>query len=674
MNETVHVREVTPLYVRADVVPGSLNEEARTVDVVWTTGARVRRYSWFDGPWIEELSTDPKHVRMGRLQSGRAPVFLQHNAYDPDMHQGVVERAAIKVGEGTATLRFLRSSADPKGPQFLEAEKTWEKIRQGVLTSVSVGYRTYRSEKVEETDGVPVMRATDWEPMEISPVSMPADDGAHMRSASQQTNTCQFITRGEAPHKESKRMDPETPTTAPAPAAVPPPPAAEPDRATTERSRILEIQKLVRLTSLDSGVADQLIADGTSLDAARAYVLAEMEKRTAPLNSHPRIESIQDERDKRIRGVTAMVIARSGATDTIRQAQKSERFGHLLKDVSTDPGEFRGMTLLDLAKDVLQRAGVNTRGMYPMEIARRALTLRSSGNQTTSDFSVLFENALYKMMLGAYATAPDTWRLWCATDTVSDFRDHPRYRNGSFGTADELPEGSEYKRKAIPDGQKVVLNTKTYGNKIGLTRQAIINDDMGSFTDLATRFGRMFGLTLEVNAYALLTANSGLGATFNGQAFFHAQNSNINTTGSALGIAGIEADRHVLARQRDISANEYLDLRPAVLIVSTELGGTARTVNDMEFDDTDNKYHKPNRVRGLFRTVVDTPRLTGNRRYMLADPGVYPAFKMVFLEGGETPVLESQESWDIDGTEWKVRFDAKAVPFDPKCAVTNVGQ
>lgn len=664
MSETVQTREVGRLWTRADIVPESMDEENRTVEVVWTTGARVKRYSWFDGPWYEELSTDPAHVRMGRLQSGRAPVLLQHNARDPNAHQGVVDSATITKGEGRAKLRFLKGDPD--------ADRTWNKIRQRVLASVSVGYDTHKMEKVEETNGVPVMRATDWEPFEISPVAIPADADAHVRSE-ERTHPCQVITRGEAPHKESKRMETETPTPAPAPAVALAPIVDTAKVREEERQRIAEIQKIARLTQLDPGVTETLIKDGTPVDVARARALVEMEKRTAPLNSHVRIESVEDERDKRVRGVTAMVIARSGTFDTIRQAQKSERFGYLFKDVATDPGEFRGMTLLDLAKNVLQRAGVNTRGMDRMEIARRALTLRSGGNQTTSDFSVLFENALYKMLLGAYVTAPDTWRLWCATDTVSDFRDHPRYRNGSFGVADELPENAEYKRKAIPDGQKVAINTKTYGNKIGLSRQAIINDDMGSFTDLATRFGRMFGLTLEVNAYALLTANSGLGATFNGNPFFHASNSNINATGSAISIAGLEADRHVLARQKDISNNEYLDLRPSVLIVSTELGGTARTINDMQYDDTDNKFQKPNRVRGLFRTVVDTPRLTGTRRYMLADPGAYPAFKMVFLEGGETPVLESQESWDIDGTEWKVRFDAKAMPFDPKVAVTNAG-
>ncbi len=30
----------------AQFVPASFDEKARTVDVVWTTGAKVRRYDW----------------------------------------------------------------------------------------------------------------------------------------------------------------------------------------------------------------------------------------------------------------------------------------------------------------------------------------------------------------------------------------------------------------------------------------------------------------------------------------------------------------------------------------------------------------------------------------------------------------------------------------------------
>jgi HK97 family phage prohead protease len=286
--------------MRADVVPESLNEEARTVDVVWTTGARVKRFDWFDGPFWEELDTSPKSVRMERLKSGRAPVFLQHNSYNPNAHQGVVVKASIKGGEGTATLRFLTGDAD--------ADKTWNKIRQGVLTSVSVGYNIHRVEETKGTDGtLPVRRAVDWEPYEISPVAMPADPGAHIRSDVRTTNPCEFITRGEAPQKETKMADETNP---PAPAPANPTPDADHLRAVAaERERTVAITTLARRHGMSPEMTDKLISEGSTLDAARAAILNEMVTRSdaQPIQGYHRIEAGDDARDKFQRGA-----ARSG--------------------------------------------------------------------------------------------------------------------------------------------------------------------------------------------------------------------------------------------------------------------------------------------------------------------------------------------------------------------------
>lgn len=681
MGETTQTREVTPLTLRADVVPGSLNEEARTVEVVWTTGARVKRFDWFDGPFWEELSTDPKHVRMGRLESGRAPVLLQHNSWNPDAHQGVVERATIKTGQGTATLRFLKDDED--------ADKTWNKIRQGVLTSVSVGYSVHRVEETKGTDGMlPVRKAVDWEPYEISPVSMPADPAAHMRSESRRTNPCEFITRGEAPQKETKMADETKP---PAPVVLPTRTqeqidanAAEVRAQLAERERVLAINTLAREHGVSDAARDSFVSTGATLDAVRKAILEEKAKRSdeAPIQGNHRITGGEDSRDKRLRGMAAWLFERSGKTEMLEQARGHKRFGRHFSNVEFDGGEFRGMSLVDIAREFLeQRKPGSTRGLDRMTLVGRAFTERGGGLQTTSDFAALFENVMHKILLAAYATAPDTWRLFCGTDTVSDFRAHNRFRTGSFGVLDTLNEHGEYKNKQIPDGQKQTITTETRGNIIGFTREMVINDDMGAFANLAAMFGRAGGLSIEVAVYALLTANSGLGPTMSDtNPFFHSGRANVNASGSALGVSGIDADRVVMAQQKDISSNEYLDLRPSILVLPIGLGGEARVINDSQYDvdsvttNATNKFMKPNKVRGLFRTIVDSPRLTGTRRYLFTDPSITPAIKVVFLEGsGESPILEQKETWRTDGTEYKVRMDFEAQVFDWKGAVTNAG-
>ena len=693
MDEISETREVGSLSMRADVVPGSLNEEARTVEVVWTTGTRVKRFSWFDGPWYEELSTDSAHVRMDRLQSGRAPVLLQHNSWNPNSHQGVVVSAQLAPGRGTATLRFLKDDED--------ADKTWNKLRQGVLASVSVGYSIHKMEKIEDGDEtIPVFRAVDWEPYEISPVSIPADPGAVVRSGDQERrNTCQIITRGKAPQKEKNHVPEEMKNSAP-PAGRAAEQSGENQRAgvedaarkaelqareLAERERITTINTLARKHSLGDEFARKLIDAGTPLNDARALVLEELAKRSdndgtsqAPSGA---VEVTASERDKRMLGMSAAMLERAGQVELIERAQKDPKYGRRLVGTPLDGGEFRGLSLFDMARECLERSGVSTRGMSRMDVVGRAFTHRSGGMQTTSDFAVLFENVMHKVLLGAYATTPDTWSLFCKTDTVSDFRPSNRYRTGSFGVLDALNEHGEFKNKAFPDGEKRYITVGTKGNIFALTRQAIINDDLGALADLATKFGRAARLSIEVDVYALLNANSGLGPMqSDSQPFFHANRANVNATGSALSVAGLDADRVVMAQQKDISNNEYLDLRPAILLVPIGLGGEARVINDSAFDtdsvaaNATNKFQKPNKVRGLFRTIVDTPRLSGTRRYLFTDPSVAATIIVAFLEGqGEAPVLESQDGWRVDGTEWKVRLDYEAQMFDPKGATTNAG-
>lgn len=666
-------REIGRLWARADVVPESINEEARTVEVVWTTGARVKRYSWFDGPWYEELSTDPAHVRMGRLSSGRAPVLLQHNSYNPNAHQGVVERATIQPKEGRATLRFLKDDAD--------ADKTWNKIRQRVLTSVSVGYDVHKMEKIEGGDEtIPVYRAIDWEPYEISPVSMPADPDAHIRAEGGHRTTCEIITRGIEPQKESKM--PEEQKKREADTSVQPP-AMDPEKIRAEeRQRMADIAALVRKAGLDAELAEDMGKRGLSMDAARAEVLEAVMKRSAEggpseAPSGARVQVTRSEQDTERARTSAWLIERTGFTPLLEQAKSKAGFARAFKgDVLIDPCEARGTSLIDMARSYLERNKVNTRGMTKMEIAGRALTLRSGPYQGTDNFPVLFEDALRKILLASYALQSDTWRLFCGTDTVNDFRPSPRYRLGEMGgTLDRKNEHGEFKNKAIPDGARTDISTETRGNIIALTREAIINDDMGALANQAAAFGRLAGRTIEVEVYALLAENSGLGPTLeDGNPFFHASRGNIGT-GAALGVAGLQADRVLMRKQKDLNNVEFIDLQPRTLLVPLELEADANIYNTSEFDPRDNNFRKPNSVRGLFRTIVGSPRLSGTRRYMFADPaGGAEAIKVVFLEGqGEGPVMEMDEGWRVDGTEWKCRMDMQVNPFDPKGAVTNAG-
>jgi hypothetical protein len=245
---------------------------------------------------------------------------------------------------------------------------------------------------------------------------------------------------------------------------------------------------------------------------------------------------------------------------------------------------------------------------------------------------------------------------------------------GTFGALDSLTESGEFKNKQIPDGQKETITAATKGNIVAVSRQTIVNDDMNALAQLLTMLGRAAKLSVEVDVYAALALNSGLGPTLNdGKTLFHADHANIGT-GSALSVAGLDADRVVMASQRDISSNEYLDLRPKALLVPIGLGGNAKVINNAQYDPDDSgKYAKPNKVNGLFADIVDTPRISGTRRYLFADANVAPVLEVAFLDGQREPVLETQDGWRQDGTEMKVRLDYAVGGVGYHGAVTNAG-
>jgi hypothetical protein len=174
--------------------------------------------------------------------------------------------------------------------------------------------------------------------------------------------------------------------------------------------------------------------------------------------------------------------------------------------------------------------------------------------------------------------------------------------------------------------------------------------------------------------YASLAENSGAGPTMaDGNPLFHSSHNNIST-GAALSMEALEADRVVMALQKDIDGNDFLDIRPSVLLCPITLGASARTYNDAAFDpDSTGKFQKPNTVRGLFSQIVDTPRLSGTRRYLFADPNIAPVLEVAFLNGVQTPYMESEETFDVDGMRWKIRHDYGVAAIDWQGAVTNAG-
>lgn len=153
----VEIRERGALQREATV--GAIDKEARTVELAFSSEVEYRR--WFG---MEVLGHDESEVRLARLQN-KAPVLWMHNWDD---QRGVVESVRIDGDrKGRAVARFSKSG---------DGEKLFQDIVDGIVTKVSVGYMVHGLKLIEEREDVDVYRVTDWEPFEISMVSVPADD------------------------------------------------------------------------------------------------------------------------------------------------------------------------------------------------------------------------------------------------------------------------------------------------------------------------------------------------------------------------------------------------------------------------------------------------------------------------------------------------------------------
>jgi HK97 family phage prohead protease len=180
-------RVTAPKFGRAaEVRSASYDEADNSVEVIWTTGAAVRRRDWRSGDYYSEvLEVTPEAVRLDRLNAG-APFLDTHDDWSLRSVIGSVVPGSAKIdkGRGVARVRLSGAAGDAD---------VVEKIRSGIIRNVSVGYAIHRVEKTENADADDEWRVVDWEPMEISAVPIPADAGSQIRDGKGAETDCEIL-------------------------------------------------------------------------------------------------------------------------------------------------------------------------------------------------------------------------------------------------------------------------------------------------------------------------------------------------------------------------------------------------------------------------------------------------------------------------------------------------
>ena len=390
-------------------------------------------------------------------------------------------------------------------------------------------------------------------------------------------------------------------------------------------------------------------------EAAGSKLLAHLGSQATPI-AGVHISTVEDETDKR----------RDAAVNALMV-----RAGHATKEQVSAQGSnpYRGMSLIEMARASLEGKGTSTKGMDKRELVAASFT------QSTSDFPILLQDAMHRILQSSYALQALTWQRFCKRGQVSDFRAHHRLRVGSLGNLLPKNEVGEYKSVSIPDGEKTSIAAATKGYIINLSREMIINDDLGAFTDQASAMGRSAARTVEADVYALLALNSGLGPVLeDGKTLLHAAHGNIISAAAGPTTESFQAFRVAMAMQKDVSGNDFLDLRPAVWLGPVGLEATAKLINEAQYEPSTGKNAlTPNVSLGMFRDIVGSPRLSGTRHYAFADVNEAAAIEVAFLDGIDSPYMEQEDAFNTDGARFKVRLDYGVGGHDWRGVATNAG-
>ena len=646
-------RQIGPMGLRAAFVPGSVNEERRTVELCWTTGARVLRAPWWGDAYYEELSLDAKHVRLDRLNSGRAPLLDTHDGYRLGSVLGVVESVTLNKKEGTAVVRFARAEDDP------EADVIYRKVVDGIIGNVSVGYRVYRYDSVEEEGELKVKRATDWEPFEISLVPMGADGDGAVRSAAVQTNPCEFTGPQETRSMEDEEETGTPPSPAPENRSPVDPDKVRAEATASERKRASAIRRFARALGVEQLVNEHVDA-GTSIDEFRELALAEKERTTAPPPGQPiGVEGGED-------------LSRRHAGDGLRNAilHRADPAHHELTEVGR---LFRGRRLLEMGREYLRRHGEEVDDLTPMELASRLLGLdsgmrgRSGGMHSTSDFPLILADVSGKSLRAAYDEAPQTFQPISRRVSLPDFKPVKRNQLGEAPQLLKVSEGGEFTRGTLGEGKEQYA-LATYGRVFPITRQTLINDDMDAFS----RTPAMFGVQARELESDLVWAEFLTAVMSDSNALFHNAHGNSGT--GIIDITGLGLGRKAMRKQTGLDGRTKISVQAKYLLVPVALETTAEQFvsKNLRADSAGNINVFAGRLE-----VLAEPRLDDDDDdawYLAASSGQIDTMEYAYLDGENGPVLESRLGFDVDGIELKARHDFAAKVIDWRGFYKSDGQ
>lgn len=626
-------RSILGNYCRESTID-NVDTDSRTVELSFSSETPYGR--WFGD---EILCHDEECINLERFNNGLGTALFNH---DRDAVVGHVEKAWIENNRGKALVRFDEDE---------QSDTIFQKVQSGTLKGVSVGYSIKRYEVLDDKDSVSsngrfkgpdTYVVTDWEPLEISIVSVPADPTVGVGRSAEEIHTSINTQEEEKSMDEKEILKTEdVKSTEPVETGI-----TQADLAKAmeqERKRTSEITALFR--DFDVEGADEAIVMGVSVDEARAMVMDQLRAR----NKGVSVTMGEAESDK----------FRAAAQDAVLMAA-----GLPVTEPAPGASELRGYSMIELARESLRRE-CDTKANFGdnMEMARAAIN-------STSTFPAIMSNLANKSVMNGFNEAETTFQIWTGKGSNRDFKEAARYALSEAGNLELVPEGGQFPQDVFGEAS-ARTKVATYGKIFSLTRQAIINDDLGLFSKIATKYGSAAKRLVNKMVYAQLT---GTVKMQDNVALFDDKHGNVAKTAETLSVTSLAKAITAMRRQKGITDAANLNITPKYLVVPPELEVTAYQIvnSTAAVDGTNSGVVNP--YKGRFVVVSDAELTDPTAWYLVADASQHDTIEVTYLNGVETPRLETRQGFDVDGIEYKVAFDVGVDTIDFRGLYKNAGK
>ena len=266
----------------------------------------------------------------------------------------------------------------------------------------------------------------------------------------------------------------------------------------------------------------------------------------------------------------------------------------------------------------------------------------------THSISGILSSTVNKFLLAGFNGVESSWRSMSAVRSVNDFKAITSYRlNGGF-KFEKVANGGELKNAGASDESRTI-SAETYGIMTSVTRTDLINDDLGALTAVPQRIGRGGALKLNDVFWASFQDDS---------AFFTTGRGNKKTTAGALSLANLKAIATLFRKLKDADGNPVA-VEPRVLLVPADIElAAAEIMGSSLLVGGSSAAPDRNVLAGRYQVVSTSYLSSAEDYYLLASPADLPVMEVAFLNGVQSPIVETAEAdFNTLGVQMRGYFD-----------------